>query len=112
MKYSSIRPELIGLGFLISSAIRLTIWVSYIFLKLIAVYGAAHGFAPGQMPYSHSHGIGAYLTIADFVLGLALGPFAVAGILWGFMGDGWEAEYMATQYFLDEAVPNRPAHSY
>ncbi len=66
-----IRPELIGLGFLVSTEISLTVWVSYLLFKLTAVWGAAHGVPPGQLPYSGSQGIGAYLMMALVMFWLA-----------------------------------------
>lgn len=66
-----IRPELIGLGFLVSTDISLTVWASYLVFKLTAVLGAASGVPPGLLPYSSSQGIGAYVAMACVMVWLA-----------------------------------------
>src|SRR5579875_1081375 len=66
-----IRPELIGLGFLVSTEISLTVWVSYFVLKLAAVFGVAHGASPGLLPYFQEEGIGAYMVLAVLLIWLA-----------------------------------------
>jgi hypothetical protein len=66
-----IRPELIGLGFLVSTEISLTVWVSYFVLKLAAVFGVAHGASPGLLPYFQEEGIGAYMVLAVLLMWLA-----------------------------------------
>lgn len=59
-----IRPELIGLGYLVSTEISLTAWLSYAINKLAAVIGVSLGATPGMLPYSQEQGIGAYLVLA------------------------------------------------
>ncbi len=66
-----IRPELVGLGFLVSTDISLTVWVTYLIFKVTAVMGAASGVPPGLLPYSSSQGIGAYVAMAVVMIWLA-----------------------------------------
>jgi hypothetical protein len=97
-----IRPELIGLGYLVSTEISLTAWLSYFVLKLAAVAGVSLGAPPGELPYSMEQGIGAYLVLAVMLTWLArrqlvhLFRLAVAGdtadgpegirVRWAFVG--------------------------
>lgn len=73
-----IRPELIGLGFLVSTEVSLTVWVSYVGLKLLAVFGAAHGSPPGLLPLEQEQGIGAFLMMACILAWLARRHLAAA----------------------------------
>lgn len=66
-----IRPELIGLGFLVSTEISLTVWVAFLLEKLAAVAAVAAGEPPGRLPYEQEQGIGAYLTLAVLLCWLA-----------------------------------------
>ena len=66
-----IRPELIGLGFLVSTDISLTVWAAYLVFKVVAVSGAASGVPPGLLPYSGSQAIGAYTAMAGVMVWLA-----------------------------------------
>lgn len=63
-----IRPELVGLGFLVSTEISLTVWLSFFLLKLAAVVGVSLGNPPGQLPYPQEQGIGAYLVLAAMLI--------------------------------------------
>lgn len=64
------RPEMIGLGYLVSTEVSLTVWVSYLVLKLASVFGVSIGYPPGQLPYAQEQGIGAYLMLALMVVWL------------------------------------------
>ncbi|HZT42107.1 MAG TPA: DUF6785 family protein [Chthonomonadaceae bacterium] len=64
------RPELIGLGFLVSTEISLTVWVSFVAMKLGSVFGVAMGYQPGRLPYAQEQGIGAYLVLAAMLVWL------------------------------------------
>lgn len=57
------RPELVGLGYLVSTEISLTVWLSFWLMKLAAVIGVASGATPGTLPMPQEQGIGAYLTL-------------------------------------------------
>jgi hypothetical protein len=59
-----IRPELVGLGYLVSTEISFTVWVSFLLLKLAAVAAVAMGYPKGEMPYAQQQGMGAYLVLA------------------------------------------------
>jgi hypothetical protein len=72
-----IRPELIGLGFLVSTEISLTLWLSYMLMKLGAVFAAAYGYEPNHL-YPSEQGIGAYLALACFVVWSARRRLAMA----------------------------------
>lgn len=65
------RPELIGLGYLVSTEISLTAWLTFVLMKLVAVAGASYGYPPGQLPYAQEQGIGAYLTLAVLMVVLS-----------------------------------------
>ncbi|HLK57351.1 MAG TPA: DUF6785 family protein [Chthonomonadaceae bacterium] len=67
----AIRPEMIGLGYLVSTEISLTVWVSYFAQKLVAVMGVSMGVTPGTLPYAQEQGIGAYLTLAVMLIWLS-----------------------------------------
>ena len=57
------RPELIGLGYLVSTNISLTVWLSFVLTKLGAVFAASQGYEPHGL-YAQEQGIGAYLVLA------------------------------------------------
>jgi hypothetical protein len=65
------RPEMIGLGYLVSTEVSLTVWLSFLVEKLAAVYGVATGYPTGQLPYLQEQGIGAYLVLAGVVIWLS-----------------------------------------
>ncbi len=97
-----IRPELVGLGYLVSTEISLTAWLTYAVHKLAAVIGVALGAPPGSLPYSQEQGIGAYLVLAILLIWLSrrqlhlLFRLAIAGdptdgpegirVRWAFVG--------------------------
>lgn len=66
-----IRPEMVGLGYLVSTEISLTVWISYVGMKLAAVAGEAAGYPAGQLPYPQEQGMGAYLVLAALAVWLA-----------------------------------------
>src|SRR5262249_30874465 len=66
-----IRPEMIGLGYLVSTEISLTVWVSFFMEKLVSVGGVALGVTPNTLPYNQEQGIGAYLTLAIMLIWLS-----------------------------------------
>lgn len=66
-----IRPEMIGLGYLVSTEISLTVWLSYFAMKLAAVIGVSLGVEPKTLPYPQEQGIGAYLTLAVMLIWLS-----------------------------------------
>ncbi len=66
-----IRPELIGLGYLVSTEISLTAWVSFFLMKAAAVVGVSMGVTPNTLPYGEEQGIGAYLLLAILLVWLS-----------------------------------------
>ena len=66
-----IRPEMIGLGYLVSTEISLTAWLSYFLMKFGAVIGVSMGVTPGQLPYAQEQGFGAYMTLAILLIWLS-----------------------------------------
>ena len=66
--YFHIRPEMIGLGYLVSTEISLTAWLSFVLMKAAAVIGVSMGVTPGTLPYPEEQGIGAYLVIAVMLM--------------------------------------------
>lgn len=65
-----LRPEIIGLGYLVSTQISLTVWLSFALLKLISVFAASRGYEP-QGLYTLEQGIGAYLVLAVMLVWLS-----------------------------------------
>jgi hypothetical protein len=66
-----IRPEMIGLGYLVSTEISLTAWVSFVAMKLAAVIGAAAGYPAGRLPYAQEQGMGAFMVLMIMAVWLA-----------------------------------------
>lgn len=66
-----IRPEMVGLGYLVSTEISLTVWVSFFLEKLASVAGMAMGYPAGQLPYYQEQGIGGYLALALILVWLS-----------------------------------------
>ncbi len=64
------RPELIGLGYLVSTNISLAVWVSFLVLKLGAVLATSLGYQPHELYYPEQ-GIGAYLVMALMLVWMA-----------------------------------------
>lgn len=62
-----IRPELIGLGYLVSTDIAFAIWFSWLLHRLQALVMVFAGYRVDQMPFTREQGIGAY-----FILGVIL----------------------------------------
>jgi hypothetical protein len=66
-----IRPEMVGLGYLVSTEISFTVWVSFLVMKAAAVGSAAAGYPAGQFPYPQEQGFGAYMVLALMVVWLS-----------------------------------------
>lgn len=94
-----IRPELVGLGYLVSTEISFTVWVGYVLMQLAAVIGVALGARPGVLPYSSEQGIGAYLVLA-------------ATLLWSsrrYLADAWRLAGLKNRPVGNEGVNYRTA---
>lgn len=59
-----IRPEIIGLGYLISTELSFSVWFSYFLLKFQAILLSLSGVRIAGAPFAQEQGIGAYLVIA------------------------------------------------
>jgi hypothetical protein len=58
-----LRPDLIGLGFQVSTEVSLTVWLGYFLIRLTAVFARAMGYQPnGLNPMEQ--GMGAYIVLA------------------------------------------------
>jgi hypothetical protein len=66
--YGSIRPEVLGLGYLVSTDLLLTIWASYVLYKLQSVFLAAVGVGFSYGAYHHEQAIGGYLVLGAVLL--------------------------------------------
>jgi hypothetical protein len=63
-----LRPELIGLGYLVSTELSLSIWFFYAFHKLQALVLNMAGYRLSGLPFEQEQGIGAYLVMAVVLL--------------------------------------------
>ena len=63
-----IRPDLVGLGYLISTELSFSIWFFYLFQKLQALVMEGGGYRVGGMPFAQEQAIGAYLVMAIVLL--------------------------------------------
>jgi hypothetical protein len=79
LQYASFhfRPDLIGLGYLVSTEISLTVWLSFVVTKLTAVTASAMGYEPRGL-YAQEQGIGAYLVLAGVLVWTARRRLAAA----------------------------------
>ncbi|MDX1933453.1 MAG: DUF6785 family protein [Capsulimonadales bacterium] len=57
------RPDLIGFGFLVSTEVSLTVWVSWLAVKLLNAAARAAGQQPNGL-YTMEQGMGSYLALA------------------------------------------------
>jgi len=63
-----VRPELIGLGYLVSTELALSIWLFHMFHKLQALVVAAGGYRISGMPFAQEQGMGAYVVVGLILL--------------------------------------------
>ena len=76
-----IRPEMVGLGYLVSTEISLTAWLTFFLLKFAAVLGVSMGVTPGQLPYPQEQGFGAYMSLAILLVWLSRRQLKTAWLL-------------------------------
>lgn len=62
------RPENIGLGYLVSTEVTLTVWVFYLLLRLSNVVAVAAGREIAGFPFDQEQSTGAYLALGLFLL--------------------------------------------
>jgi len=65
------RPENIGLGYLVSTEITLSVWVFYLLLRLSNVFAVTAGYQVAGFPFDQEQSTGAYLALGLFVIYVA-----------------------------------------
>lgn len=75
-----LRPELVGLGYLISTELSFSIWFFQALLKAQAIFFSAVGYRVSGAPFGQEQGIGGYVVLAAFLVWKGRGPFLQA---WG-----------------------------
>jgi hypothetical protein len=87
-----LRPELIGLGYLISTELSFSIWFFTILNKLVAVAFSAGGYRVSGVPFTAEQGTGAYVVLAAILFWKARHSFGDAARAWlGFQARKQEA---------------------
>ncbi|MCS6860107.1 MAG: hypothetical protein NZT92_07300 [Abditibacteriales bacterium] len=81
------RPDLVGFGFLVSTEISFSIWVSYLFEKFIAIGGRVVGYEVSGYPFPQEQSLGAYLCLAMFLIWAARKP--IVNGLWLMVPGAW-----------------------
>ncbi|MCC7491333.1 MAG: hypothetical protein IT204_03255 [Fimbriimonadaceae bacterium] len=91
------RPELVGLGYLMSTEVTFSIWVSYLALRCSRVVAAAAGLVDvtAPFPYDQSQSMGAFVALT--LVSLYLGRAALREVWANFLGRG--------ERFDDQAEP-------
>jgi hypothetical protein len=81
-----LRPEIIGLGFQVSTEVSLTIWLGFLLIKLAAVTARGMGYEPNGL-YTLEQGMGAYLVLAVTLAWAARKRIAAqSGTAWRLLG--------------------------
>jgi len=62
------RPENIGLGYLVSTEVTLTVWVFYLLLRASNVISVAAGYEVAGFPFHEEQSTGAYLALGAFLI--------------------------------------------
>lgn len=70
------RPELIGFGYLVSTEISFSIWVTFILERLVAVVMSGMGYREAGVPFTQEQSIGAYIGMAVILVYLGRGHLA------------------------------------
>lgn len=65
------RPELVGLGYLVSQEVLFSVWAFYLLQRFAAVVATALGWERAGFPFEAEQGMGAYLVMAFFLLWMA-----------------------------------------
>jgi len=62
------RPENLGLGYLVSTEITMSVWVFYLLLRVSNVFATAAGYELAGFPFDQEHATGAYLALGIFLV--------------------------------------------
>lgn len=62
------RPENLGLGFLVSTEITLSVWVFYLLLRMSNVVATGAGYEIAGFPFDQEQATGAYLALGIFLI--------------------------------------------
>jgi len=62
------RPELVGLGYLVSQEVLFSVWAFYLLQRFATVVATAFGREKAGFPFEAEQGMGAYLVMALFLL--------------------------------------------
>lgn len=89
---ADLRPELLGLGYLISTELSFSIWFFHVFNKAQAVIMSAMGYRVSGIPFAQEQGIGGYVVLAAILFWKARGPFLAAWSSWLGVGRDRGAE--------------------
>jgi len=65
------RPENLGLGYLVSTEITLSVWVFYLLLRLSNVAATGMGYEIAGFPFDQEQAFGAYVAIGVFLIWVA-----------------------------------------
>jgi len=79
---ADLRPELIGLGYLISTELSFSIWFFHLFNKIQGVIMSASGYRLPGAPFGQEQGIGAYMVLGVILFWKARHSFALAWRAW------------------------------
>ena len=58
------RPEMIGLGYLVSTEVAFSVWVLYLLLKVERLVAFMLGHENANLPFAQEQGLGAYVAVA------------------------------------------------
>jgi len=77
-----VRPGLIGLGYLVTTELALSVWLFHLFHKLQALVMATGGYRLSGMPFAQEQGMGAYVIVGLILLWKGRDAFAQAWRGW------------------------------
>jgi len=67
------RPAVLGIGYLVSLEVALSVWVFYLLTRLENVFAVIMGYEISGMPFDREQSSGAYLALALFLVWVARG---------------------------------------
>jgi len=67
------RPEVLGIGYLVSQDMALSVWVFYLMTRLENVFASMFGYRIPGMPFDQEQSTGGYLALALFLVWIARG---------------------------------------